>query len=884
MKSFLLIQALYCALFSLPKTRFKHTSQRRGFSLVEMLMTLLVASLLLAALAPVMTKRMNENMHITGEFSNKGASKIVDIEYGGKYCSNIIRDDKGNELYCEGEYIVEDGFNNITVTAIGGGGGGGTAPTSGYIEYKTAGSSSFVVPVMTDGIEATLVGGGAGGGAGWIDTNITGYAWTFSGALDRNYVTTSHVSENVKNIKVSGSSVSTNYAHGEAVLNFDDTKYIANGKMFVSLSGGGGGGGQGTVGTGGGGGGTYHRYGVTITNGTSYPLKVGTGGKARACNGNAGCGGAISQLAGVIAGGGGGGGWSSMQGAAKGGSASENGVAGSQVGSKCTYTDGTVTLQTGGGGCAPGGLRGETPPCVSTVSQICTPGGNGGGSIFGAGGIYSTIASRGNRHGQGYGAGGCGSGVHNCSSYPGVSAISDEFTGNGAPGFVAAEWHQIANGGGGGGGGAIVPEKRVDVSPNETLTVIVGEGGKGGSAGYVNSLGNITSPKSGFSGIPSILKRGNTELIRTSADTGTDGSYCEYGGCLGDTKGYCGFSGAGCAPGWVYNGYNKQTGVGDRSGGTFSIENGHLMRSNTNFPNYKVYGGNAAGNNTPSTSDGIYKGALTSSDGGGNGGGTLIDNVKTCTAGLGSTEINNPGGNATGYGGCGGGGGYGVTNGGDGVCGYGKILWNPDKKGAGGGGASGNIIKETVRVGDKQVIKIRIGAGGAGAKVANNIIIPSASGGTTIFGDPNFIEIKAGGGGGGGNPYIQDGKLVNGKGGLHSNVCQIGSRNYLNNINYCTKGAAGGTSASKEDNSFTGGLGAAFTYTIKDKTYIGKGGNGGMQSTEAVNSKGKNAEGIASGGGGAAVLIYNQANSSSFLEHPQGGSGANGKIILELWE
>ncbi len=31
-----------------------------AFSLVEMLMALLVASLLLAALAPVMTKRMNE--------------------------------------------------------------------------------------------------------------------------------------------------------------------------------------------------------------------------------------------------------------------------------------------------------------------------------------------------------------------------------------------------------------------------------------------------------------------------------------------------------------------------------------------------------------------------------------------------------------------------------------------------------------------------------------------------------------------------------------------------------------------------------------------------------------------------------------------------------
>ena len=35
-----------------------------AFSLVEMLMALLVASLLLAALAPVMTKRMNENINI----------------------------------------------------------------------------------------------------------------------------------------------------------------------------------------------------------------------------------------------------------------------------------------------------------------------------------------------------------------------------------------------------------------------------------------------------------------------------------------------------------------------------------------------------------------------------------------------------------------------------------------------------------------------------------------------------------------------------------------------------------------------------------------------------------------------------------------------------
>ncbi len=105
-----------------------------AFSLVEMLMALLVASLLLAALAPVMTKRMNENIHITGEFTQNGSSEIKEISYGdSKYCNDIIRDTEGNELYCEGEYTVPQGFKNITVTAIGAGGGGGTAPTAGYI-------------------------------------------------------------------------------------------------------------------------------------------------------------------------------------------------------------------------------------------------------------------------------------------------------------------------------------------------------------------------------------------------------------------------------------------------------------------------------------------------------------------------------------------------------------------------------------------------------------------------------------------------------------------------------------------------------------------------------------------------------------------------------
>ena len=90
-----------------------------------------------------MTKRMNENMHITGSFSQNTRSEIREIKFGDPdFFNKIVRDSNNNPLYCEGEYVVPQGFKNITVTAIGGGGGGGTAPTAGYTEFTTAGSTN----------------------------------------------------------------------------------------------------------------------------------------------------------------------------------------------------------------------------------------------------------------------------------------------------------------------------------------------------------------------------------------------------------------------------------------------------------------------------------------------------------------------------------------------------------------------------------------------------------------------------------------------------------------------------------------------------------------------------------------------------------------------
>ena len=76
-----------------------------------------------------------------------------------------------------------------------------------------------------------LVSGGAAGGAGNIDEEPKGYAYTFSGILDRNYVSENDVNKNVKNIKVSGTSVSASYAHGTATLK-EELKYAANNQIY----------------------------------------------------------------------------------------------------------------------------------------------------------------------------------------------------------------------------------------------------------------------------------------------------------------------------------------------------------------------------------------------------------------------------------------------------------------------------------------------------------------------------------------------------------------------------------------------------------------------------------------------------------------------------
>ena len=86
-----------------------------AFSLVEMLLALLVASLLMAALAPVMTKKFSENVTVSGT-----GNAIV--PEGGCVLTEGIEE--------EGCTVPNNTHSINVILASGGGGGGGAAKMS----------------------------------------------------------------------------------------------------------------------------------------------------------------------------------------------------------------------------------------------------------------------------------------------------------------------------------------------------------------------------------------------------------------------------------------------------------------------------------------------------------------------------------------------------------------------------------------------------------------------------------------------------------------------------------------------------------------------------------------------------------------------------------
>lgn len=937
---------------------------RRAFSLVEMLMALLIASLLLAALAPVMTKKFSENINVTGNIGTaETARKTQEIEFGSADCADIKIDTDGSE-YCEGEFEVPGNkFNGyIKATVISAGGGGGTAPTAGFTEYTTAGSTNtFTVPAMTGNIEATLISGGAGGGAGGqkltdVDFKTQGETSWSVPAIAQN-----------KNVLVTacggGGGAGGGGAGGCAqAASGGSGGYVQNVPMtipstiYIKIPGGGGGGGggggpnNGGFYSGGGGGGWTHAgaaggayggkggngaigaNGGSGGNGTIGTVFANGSGGSHGNNGNnyAGGGGRGTVWAG---GGGGGTSWTKDNG----GSGTGGGGGGPTTITNAAGTnENSIIFQIGGGGGGGGGNIDYGIPAGGGGGGgggYGAGGGGGGGGFNGLGGGGGGVGYKTSTIGKGSGKSGlsatrinsssasgfCTGGSSNCSAgggggggYGGANGASNasylcsavsggkistifgenycnggdtwnDWTGNnGKPGALRISYLTHGPGGSGGGAAHIVPIQKINVVQNEALSVKIGTGGTGGTPGSVNNSGTIVNPTTGQGSdtnvTPLITKilRGTNTILTTPQNS----QHGLFGGVWNGT---------------ICNPYGSLAGIITNGNPASYVYIGVSGFTNT--------GGKTANNTTQSGNVTFANGST-----GGDGGTATTPFTGTCTPGKGGTTDYPTGGNASGYG-CGGGGGYGLTNGGTGSGGYARISWNKywdtasnsyklAGTGAGGGGASGNVFTYTIQAKSRQMIPFRIGRGGRGAYVLNNTLIEAKKGGNTVFGD-----IKALGGSGGASVSVNsDGTLKNGTGGgiPGDKICTVGTGKDFSRDKKCIKGAKG-----SDAKGFTGGEGANFA-GIKveittnaanpdsgsvsgtvEKLISGIGGEGGIPGD---NSSGKSAEnpGYASGGGGAAIRDMGQVNSTSQANitknENEGGRGSNGKIILEWWE
>ena len=895
-------------------------------------MALLVASLLMVALAPVMTRKMGENIGVTVEGTLPGLKhKIHEIEYGKNECVNFKNetDNSGNIIseYCEGEFTIPNGFNgNLRVTVVGAGGGGASAPTAGYVEYTMPGSANtFIVPAGVSNIETTLISGGSGGSSGRY---LSAYKiFKHSSAPTPLYDgKNTAASSNIINTKADGTYVWT-------IPSVLKDKY-----MTIDACGGGGGGGGASraecynnncAASGGGGAGWYQTGLVYNTTNSTMKIAVGGGG---------GGGGSADTLelstgftGGPFAGGGGGGvRWNS-----DGGSGGLGGIAGG-AGGTSTYgtslfsrygrgggagntnengiTAGKDYFQCGNAACSNfGGSPNGGDIFIETVDGITNDwaGGGGGGSLtsgYGGGGGGGSLCA-----GGGGGGGGATTVMGSVWSWGG---------GGGGGGGCDAQKEGAGNGraytGGGGGGGGSFRHSNAEYA-----------GGKGSVCYHGIKHTNATGGRNGFGHSASGALPGIVPNNIFGSNFCNGGAGVPFGGAGTSARGesgkpgimkinYLDYGDGGYGGGRGNIIINKKINIKPGKALTVTIGEGtagekapYINSSGTLIG----YGGVLFGTASTIKEDTIIladtgestsiaaTGGLPNGSNGGRGASPVSPYTSECKSNAGGTLANPRGGDATGYG-CGGGGGYGLSDGGNGSGGYARISWNKywdtalnsgkgaykySEIGAGGGGASGNVMSMsgiTVKSGEK--IKIKIGKGGLGGSVNNNAITEARKGGDTVFAyDDSNRKLQARGGNPGVFPKVSDDNtsIINGIGGNITNerddFCVYKGISYLNNIQYCSISNKG---ADADKNA--GGEGANISKlpnALKDLmiTFASAGGKKGA--TGDSNASGGDASGYGAGGGGAGILDVGIPSISTYNPN-KGGNGSNGKIIIEWWE
>ncbi len=903
----------------------------RAFSLVEMLMALLVASLLLAALAPVMTKRMNDNVSITG-------------------ISGGTRLDYKRTFYTDSEWTVPNGVNQINITAIGGGGSGGGA-SYGFKEI-TASESNWIVPDGVTKLRVFMTGAGGGGASGGAGKGVA-YG-TVSGASSSTTITTTGVSSwsipsnvkgNVPALDIKCRNTPTNPPTKWDIVQDANSKAGASEPFLVKTAspgetlvkveacgGGGGGGGADNNNLGGGGGasGGHVSYKVSLPS-------------------------SFNSIGVTIGGGGGGGGYDDGTGL--------NGVAwgGGGGGSESLDSFANASQLPIAKGVYPGGNGGSTNINCKLLNESYSPNAPYVKSTNGTGAFSKTF------NGVTLQAGlGAGSNPAGCTSN--YKAGSGSLEGGGGGGGSGNASH------GGGGGGATFFGRYANSTSNDVNFFLVAaggggggtqvsHGGGGGGAGGGRGGSNTGGGESGLGGNFGTAGKQSTSGAGGASPMGV--SYCAGGkggnqmkvpGTSGQ-NGYmkiswggsnhisCNYNqpsngggGGGAGQIWIgeidvtpgqrinFNigvGGNEQINPGSNgldggntsivvNGNTYSVSGGkggkyedddtYVSNSGglgggiktTDFDNKAKYI-NWTNTNIEGGKNGSQGNTVANGAGGGAGGvtykkdGTMINGGASVGA-----QSNGADALSTNYGAGGGGGGGNYSDsfstGGKGSNGYIYIEWGNAN---GGGGATGQVItKKNVWVSAGTKVKINIGKGGSISPILNTLNGINGyfgqdgnNGGDTYVTTTESEAIRAKGGyggkcgrtdhGRGGNYYEVDNDgnpIVNGNG-SGSGIGGSGSSG-SNNQNYMMNSIKG-----EDGNDDYGGIGGSITESLCPllEELNGLGGCGGnMPSGNCANSSstpiGKNAAKIGGGGGGGAV--------KDNAAYP-GGKGGDGMVVIE---
>ena len=154
-----------------------------AFTLGEMLVSLVILSIILVTLAPVITKRVVENIEIG--LSSKKNEKLYTYDTANPDCSAVSGQ---NALDCN--FKTGSGVKKINIVMVSGGGGGAGATNLAYdnsnIESSTGAQKTIEITSGLKNVKINyLSGSGGGGGGGSWNEDSTGGAPTSQADCDK---------------------------------------------------------------------------------------------------------------------------------------------------------------------------------------------------------------------------------------------------------------------------------------------------------------------------------------------------------------------------------------------------------------------------------------------------------------------------------------------------------------------------------------------------------------------------------------------------------------------------------------------------------------------------------------------------------------------------